>query len=46
VEQGVEMGRPSVLQVQVAGDAAAIKHVQVGGHAVLVARGELFVEGA
>jgi trans-2,3-dihydro-3-hydroxyanthranilate isomerase len=46
VEQGVEMGRRSVLEVQVEGDAAAITHVQVGGHAVLVARGELFVEGA
>lgn len=45
VEQGVEMGRPSVLEVRVEGDAGAITGVRVGGHAVLVARGELYMEG-
>jgi trans-2,3-dihydro-3-hydroxyanthranilate isomerase len=46
LEQGVEMGRPSAIEVRVEEHAGAVSGVRVGGHAVLVARGELYVEGA
>jgi trans-2,3-dihydro-3-hydroxyanthranilate isomerase len=45
VEQGVEMGRPSVIEVHIEGTTTRIRDVRVGGHAVLVARGELYVDG-
>lgn len=41
VEQGVEMGRPSLLRVEVTGTADAIQSVRVGGQAILVAEGVL-----
>ena len=40
IEQGVEMGRPSLLRLEVTGPAAAAK-IRVGGRVVEVARGEL-----
>jgi trans-2,3-dihydro-3-hydroxyanthranilate isomerase len=40
IEQGVEIGRPSKLFAKAAGDAESIVRVEVGGSAVLVARGE------
>jgi trans-2,3-dihydro-3-hydroxyanthranilate isomerase len=40
VAQGAEIGRPSRLHVRVAGAADRIDRVEVGGSAVLVARGE------
>ncbi len=43
VEQGVEMGRASLLSVEVAGTAGDIREVRVGGTAVLVAEGELLL---
>jgi trans-2,3-dihydro-3-hydroxyanthranilate isomerase len=43
VEQGVEMGRPSRIAVDIVGDAAAIRDVRVGGAAVFMAEGELFL---
>jgi trans-2,3-dihydro-3-hydroxyanthranilate isomerase len=46
VEQGVDMGRPSLMNVQIQQSEGAITGVRVGGHAVLVARGELFLNGA
>lgn len=48
-EQGVEMGRPSDIRIEVttdparAADAVAVRDVRVGGAAVLVAEGELLV---
>jgi len=39
--QGVAMGRPSHVHVDVQGDAAGIGQVLVGGHAVLVGEGTL-----
>ena len=45
-DQGVAMGRASRIHVAIAGDANAIAEVKVGGEAVLVGRGELFVERA
>ena len=44
IEQGIEMGRPSRLEVVVAGAADAIQDVRVGGQAVVVATGELLLD--
>lgn len=41
VEQGVEMGRPSRLEVEAEKDGGRITAVHVGGAAVLVCRGEI-----
>jgi len=43
VEQGFEMGRPSILDVEVDKRAGAVAAVRVGGNSVLVTRGEITV---
>jgi trans-2,3-dihydro-3-hydroxyanthranilate isomerase len=43
IRQGASMNRPSVLYVSVDRDAGAIASVKVGGGAVLVGRGELYL---
>lgn len=40
IEQGAELGRPSTLFARADGSAEALEHVEVGGGAVVVARGE------
>jgi len=40
ISQGAEIGRPSALYARVAGSAERIERVEVGGSAVIVARGE------
>jgi trans-2,3-dihydro-3-hydroxyanthranilate isomerase len=40
IEQGAEIARPSRLHARVSGSADAVESVQVGGSAVVVARGE------
>jgi trans-2,3-dihydro-3-hydroxyanthranilate isomerase len=40
ISQGVEIQRPSTLYARVSGTADAIERVEVGGSAVIVARGE------
>jgi trans-2,3-dihydro-3-hydroxyanthranilate isomerase len=40
ISQGVEVGRPSKLYARVEGTAERIERVEVGGSAVIVARGE------
>lgn len=40
VEQGTEIGRPSTLYARAAGAGSEIESVEVGGSAVVVARGE------
>ena len=40
VTQGVEIGRPSKLYARVDGSADAVERIEVGGAAVVVARGE------
>jgi trans-2,3-dihydro-3-hydroxyanthranilate isomerase len=40
IAQGIEIGRPSTLLATVTGDRRQIEAVQVGGDAVVVARGE------
>jgi trans-2,3-dihydro-3-hydroxyanthranilate isomerase len=39
VEQGTEIGRPSTLYARAEGSGDAIESVEVGGSAVVVARG-------
>ena len=41
IAQGVEVGRPSKLYARVEGSADDVQRVEVGGSAVIVARGEL-----
>jgi trans-2,3-dihydro-3-hydroxyanthranilate isomerase len=43
IAQGVEVGRPSKLYARVEGSADDVQRVEVGGSAVIVARGELKV---
>ena len=43
VEQGFEMGRPSLLEVEVDKRGGAITAVRVGGNSVLVTKGEIYV---
>ena len=43
VEQGFEMGRPSLLYIEVDKRAGAIAAVRVGGNSVLVSKGEFIV---
>ena len=43
ISQGVEVGRPSKLFARVEGSADDVQRVEVGGSAVIVARGELKV---
>jgi trans-2,3-dihydro-3-hydroxyanthranilate isomerase len=40
IRQGVEIGRPSVLHARAAGSRERVERVEVGGSAVIVARGE------
>jgi trans-2,3-dihydro-3-hydroxyanthranilate isomerase len=40
ISQGVEIDRPSTLYARADGSAARVEHVEVGGSAVIVARGE------
>jgi trans-2,3-dihydro-3-hydroxyanthranilate isomerase len=40
ISQGAELGRPSTLYARADGSAASVEHVEVGGSAVVVARGE------
>jgi trans-2,3-dihydro-3-hydroxyanthranilate isomerase len=47
LEQGVEMGRPSRIdidvEVAVTGETQTIRDVRVGGEAVVIAEGELYL---
>ena len=40
ISQGAEVGRPSTLFARVVGSADEIERIEVGGSAVIVARGE------
>ncbi len=41
IRQGAEIGRPSILHARADGSPARIERVEVGGAAVIIARGEL-----
>jgi trans-2,3-dihydro-3-hydroxyanthranilate isomerase len=43
IEQGFEMGRPSIIQVEMDVGGGALEAVRVAGEAVVIARGELDV---
>jgi trans-2,3-dihydro-3-hydroxyanthranilate isomerase len=45
ITQGVEIDRPSTLYARADGSADNVERVEVGGAAVVIARGELQVEG-
>ena len=42
LEQGVEMGRPSRIRLEIDVDGQKAKAARIGGHAVKVAEGKLF----
>ncbi len=46
IAQGVEMGRPSRLEIEVEKRAGAVASVRVGGNAVLVSEGTIEVPAA
>jgi trans-2,3-dihydro-3-hydroxyanthranilate isomerase len=41
IDQGVEMGRPSEISLQIVIKGGALVSVEIGGHAIMVSRGEL-----
>ena len=43
ISQGAEIGRPSTLYARVDGTADAVERIEVGGCAVIVARGEFLI---
>jgi len=43
IEQGFEMGRPSMIDLEIDIENAEMHTVRIGGQAVLIARGELFI---
>jgi trans-2,3-dihydro-3-hydroxyanthranilate isomerase len=45
IEQGMEIGRPSLLRARASGSAQRLERVEVWGAAVIVARGELLLGG-
>ncbi|MGH9171716.1 MAG: PhzF family phenazine biosynthesis protein [Acidimicrobiales bacterium] len=46
IEQGAEMGRPSILHASAHGSAGAVTRVEVGGAAIVVAQGHYLVRSA
>ena len=42
-EQGFEMGRPSIIELEIIIEKGALTGGRIGGEAVIVARGELYV---
>jgi trans-2,3-dihydro-3-hydroxyanthranilate isomerase len=45
IEQGFEMGRPSLIRLGMTVTHGALTAVRIGGHAVKVAAGELSLSG-
>jgi trans-2,3-dihydro-3-hydroxyanthranilate isomerase len=43
VRQGVEMGRPSEIELQLVIRNGALESAEIGGHAVVVSRGEIIL---
>jgi trans-2,3-dihydro-3-hydroxyanthranilate isomerase len=46
LEQGVEMGRPSRIEIAITGTAEQIEDVRVGGESVVMAEGEFYLPDA
>lgn len=45
IEQGYEMGRPSLIELVLEVKGKKVKSTHIGGHAVLIAEGRLMIEG-
>ena len=43
-EQGFEMGRPSIIQINIKGHSGKIFEVKIGGRCVFVGHGQIFLE--
>lgn len=43
IEQGVDMGRPSMIDLEIDIHAGNLKAVRIGGQAVVIASGELLI---
>jgi trans-2,3-dihydro-3-hydroxyanthranilate isomerase len=43
IEQGFDMGRPSLIDLEIDVEAGSLHAVRIGGQATLIARGELFL---
>jgi trans-2,3-dihydro-3-hydroxyanthranilate isomerase len=43
LEQGLEMGRPSRIRLELNVDGGNLASARIGGHAIKVAEGKLFV---
>ena len=43
IEQGYEMGRPSLIEIEIEIENRKITNVRIGGHAVTVASGQIAV---
>lgn len=43
IEQGVEMGRPSYIHLHIDAEGGKLSSARIGGHAVRIAEGQLFV---
>ncbi|MFZ4814697.1 MAG: PhzF family phenazine biosynthesis protein [Phototrophicaceae bacterium] len=43
-EQGIEMGRPSLIQIEISHDGGEFTRVAIGGSSVYIGRGELVLE--
>ena len=43
IEQGVDMARPSMIDLEIDIHAGNLKAVRIGGQAVVIASGELFL---
>jgi len=41
IDQGAEIGRPSILHARVSGNARNVEAIEVGGSAVVIGSGEL-----
>ncbi|TIM60504.1 MAG: PhzF family phenazine biosynthesis protein, partial [Mesorhizobium sp.] len=43
IEQGLEMGRPSRIRLELNVDGGKLASARIGGHAIKVAEGQIFV---
>ena len=43
IEQGYDMGRPSMIDLELDIEAGALNAARIGGQAVIVSKGELFL---
>ncbi|AQQ52400.1 PhzF family phenazine biosynthesis protein [Planococcus lenghuensis] len=44
-EQGIELGRPSFIDITIAKSGNGIKEVTIGGQSVVIGKGEIYIKG-